>query len=77
MSTSNTNNNSAEIIVKGSVQERRLEKENYPDPNTLPLPAQEQRIVDVTLSEVVPGRYVSTMQGEVLARNFLVLMISC
>ena len=70
MSTSNTNNNSAEIIVKGSVQERRLEEENYPDPNTLPLPAQEQRIVDVTLSELVPGRYVSTTARRSIGKEF-------
>jgi hypothetical protein len=66
--TSNTDNNSAEIIVKGSVQERRLEEENYPDPNTLPLPSQEQRIVDVTLSELIPGRYVSTTARVVYLR---------
>ena len=69
MSTSNNNNNnSAEIIVKGSIQERRLEEENYPDPNTLPLPSQEQRIVDITLSELIPGRYVSTTARVVYLR---------
>jgi hypothetical protein len=70
MSTTNTpnNNNSVEIIVKGSVQERRLEEDNYPDPNTLPLPSQEQRIVDVTLSELIPGKYVSTTARVVYLR---------
>jgi hypothetical protein len=58
---STNSNNSAEIIVKGSAfQERGWEEENnYPDPNTLPLPSQEPRIADVTLSELVPGKYVS------------------
>src|SRR5918995_674164 len=60
MST-NSNNNSAEIMVKkSSFQEKGLEEDNYPDPNTLPLPSQEPRIADVTLSELIPGRYVST-----------------
>jgi hypothetical protein len=41
MSTNN-NNNSAEIIVKGfTFQEGGWgEEDNYPDPNTLPLPTQ-------------------------------------
>jgi hypothetical protein len=55
MST-NSGNNSAEIIVKGSTFQ---EEDSYPDPNTLPLPTQEPRIADVTLSEVIPGKYVS------------------
>jgi hypothetical protein len=62
MSTNNNNNNnnSAEIVVKSSIfQERGIEEDNYPDPNTLPLPSQGPRIADVTLSELVPGRYVS------------------
>src|ERR671910_2862914 len=58
MSTNNTN--STEIIAKSSFQEKGLEEDNYPDPNTLPLPSQEPRIADVTLSELVPGKYVST-----------------
>jgi hypothetical protein len=59
MSTNN-NNNSAETMVKRSTfQERGLVGEdNYPDPNTLPLPSQEPRISDVTLSELTPGKYV-------------------
>src|SRR5918995_1968837 len=60
MST-NSNNNSAEIMVKKSIsQETVREEDNYPDPNTLPLPSQEPRIADVTLSELIPGKYVST-----------------
>jgi hypothetical protein len=60
MSTNN-NNNSAEIMVKGSTfQETVREEDNYPDPNTLPLPSQDQRLTDVTLSELIPGKYVST-----------------
>ena len=47
-------------MVSGSTfQERNLEEDNYPDPNTLPLPIQGPRIADVTLSELIPGRYVS------------------
>jgi hypothetical protein len=67
---STNNNNSAEIIVKGSTfQEGRLDREdNYPDPNTLPLPSQEQRITDVTLSELIPGRYVSATARVVYLR---------
>jgi hypothetical protein len=59
---STNSNNSAEIIVKGSTfQERGWEGEDeYPDPNSLPLPSQEPRIADVKLSELVPGRYVTT-----------------
>lgn len=70
MSTSNTNtnNNSAEMVIKSSVQERILEEENYPDPNTLPLPSQEQRIEDVTLSELIPGRYISITARVVFLR---------
>lgn len=57
---STNNGNSAEIIVKGSTfQGRNPEEDNYPDPNTLPSPAQESRISDVTLSELIPGKYVS------------------
>src|SRR5919106_2253762 len=65
-----TNNNSpAEIIVKSSVfQKNGLEEDNYPDPSTLPLPSQEPRIPDVTLSELIPGRYVSTTARVVYLR---------
>src|SRR5215208_4701883 len=61
MSTNNSNN-SAEIMVKGSTFQERgwKEEDNYPDPNTLPLPSQEPRISDVTLSELIPGKYVSS-----------------
>src|ERR671910_2555698 len=60
MSTNNSSN-SAEITVNGSTfQETVREEDNYPDPNTLPLPSQESRIADVTLSELIPGKYVST-----------------
>src|ERR687892_1756573 len=68
MST-NSNNNSAEIMVKGSTfQETVREEDNYPDPNTLPLPSQESRIADVTLSELIPGKYVSTTARVVYLR---------
>jgi hypothetical protein len=63
------NNNTAETIVKGSTfQEKIQEEDNYPDPNTLPLPTQEPRIADFTLSELVPGRYVSTTARVVYLR---------
>jgi hypothetical protein len=67
---STNNNNSAEIIVKGSTfQERGWGEENsYPDPNTLPLPTQEPRIADVTLSELVPRKYVFTTARVVYLR---------
>jgi hypothetical protein len=66
---STNNNNSTEIIVKGSTfQYREREGDNYPDPNTLPLPAQEPRIADATLSELVPGKYVSTTARVVYLR---------
>jgi hypothetical protein len=68
MSTNN-NNNSAEIMVKGSTfQETVREEDNYPDPNTLPLPSQDQRLTDVTLSELIPGKYVSTTARVVYLR---------
>jgi hypothetical protein len=55
-----TDNNSTEIIAKGSTfQRREMEQEDYPDPATLPLPSQEPRIADVTLSELIPRRYIS------------------
>jgi hypothetical protein len=63
------NNNSAEIMVKGSTfQESLRGEETYPDPNTLPLPSQERRIADVTLSELIPGKYVSTTARVVYLR---------
>jgi hypothetical protein len=67
---STNNSNSAEIMVKGSTfQEGGWEGEDsYPDPNTLPLPSQEQRITDVTLSELIPGKYVSTAARVVYLR---------
>src|SRR5918998_4604253 len=69
MSTDNNSNNSAEIVVKSSIfQERGVEGDSDPDPNTLPLPSQEPRIADVTLSELVPGRYVSTTARVVYLR---------
>src|ERR687898_2274471 len=68
MST-NSNNNSAEIMVKKSIsQETVREEDNYPDPNTLPLPSQESRIADVTLAELIPGKYVSTTARVVYLR---------
>lgn len=54
-----TNDNSSEIIVKGSILQEIREEDNYPDPSTLPLPNHEPRISDVTLSELIPGKYVS------------------
>jgi hypothetical protein len=64
-----SNNNSADIIVKGSILQER-EEEDYPDPNTLPSPTQEPRIIEgeVTLSELVPGKYVSTTARVVYLR---------
>jgi hypothetical protein len=68
MST-NISNNSAEIMVKGSTfQETVREEDNYPDPDILPLPSQESRIADVTLSELIPGKYVSTTARVVYLR---------
>src|ERR687892_306024 len=68
MST-NISNNSAEIMVKGSTfQETVREEDNYPDPDILPLPSQEQRIADITLSELIPGKYVSTTARVVYLR---------
>src|SRR5215207_9374799 len=52
-------NNSTDIITKGPILQER--EEDYPDPNTLPSSAQEARITEeVTLSELIPGKYVST-----------------
>jgi hypothetical protein len=66
--SANNSNNSTEIITKSSFQERGLEEDNYPDPSTLPLPSQESRIADVTLSELIPGRYVSATARVVYLR---------
>jgi hypothetical protein len=69
---STNSNNSAEIVVKGSAfQERGWGggEDNYPDPNTLPLPTQEPRIADVTLSELAPGKYVSITARVVYLRS--------
>jgi hypothetical protein len=71
MSTNNnsdSNNNSSEIIGKGSILQEIKDEDNYPDPSTLPLSTQEPRISDVTLSELIPGRYVSTTARVVYLR---------
>src|SRR5215207_9440527 len=61
------NNNSADIITKGPILQER--EEDYPDPNTLPSSTQEARITEeVTLSELIPGRYVSTTARVVYLR---------
>jgi hypothetical protein len=64
-----TNNNSTDIIVKGPIFQER-EEEDYPDTSTLPLPSQEPRITEgeVTLSELTPGKYVSTTARVVFLR---------
>src|SRR5918995_3182712 len=52
-------NNSTDIITKGPILQER--EEDYPDPNSLPSSTQEARITEeVTLSELIPGKYVST-----------------
>jgi hypothetical protein len=38
-----SNNNLTDIIVKGPILQER--EEDYPDPNTLPLPSQEPRLI--------------------------------
>jgi hypothetical protein len=60
-------NNSADIIVKGTILQER--EDNYPDPSTLPVPTQEPRTAEVTLSELVPGKYVSTTARVVYLRT--------
>jgi hypothetical protein len=60
-------NNSADIIVKGPILQER--EDTYPDPSTLPLPSQEPRIADVTLSELIPGKYISTTARVVYLRT--------
>jgi hypothetical protein len=62
-----TTNNSADIIVKGPILLER--EESYPDPSTLPLPSQESRIAEVTLSELTPGKYVSATARVVYLRT--------
>jgi hypothetical protein len=62
-----TTNNSADIIIKGPILQER--EENYPDPSTLPLPSQEPRIAGVTLSELIPGKYVTTTARVVYLRT--------
>jgi hypothetical protein len=53
------NSSKPDIIVKKPAFQER-EENYYPDPSTLPLPSQESRIAEVTLSDLVPGKYVST-----------------
>jgi hypothetical protein len=60
-------NNSADIIVKGPVLQEK--EDSYPDPSTLPLPSQEPRIAEVTLSDLTPGKYVSTIARVVYLRT--------
>jgi hypothetical protein len=62
-------NNSTDIIVKGSIFLER-EEDDYPVPTTLPSPTQEPRIKEeeVILSELVPGKYVSTTARVVFLR---------
>jgi hypothetical protein len=57
----NTNNSNTDIIVRRPAFQER-EEDHYPDPSTLPLPSQEPKIAiaEVTLSDLVPGKYVST-----------------
>jgi hypothetical protein len=67
-------NNSADTILKGTIFQEKKEKEDYPDPTTLPLPpslpsSQESRLSDATLSELTPGKYVSTTARVVYLRT--------
>ena len=62
-----TINNSADIIVKGPILQER--EDNYPDPSPLPLPSQEPRVAEVTLSELIPGKYISTTARVVYLRT--------
>jgi hypothetical protein len=54
------------IIINHSLRNNRKRpafqeiEDDYPDPSTLPLPSQEPRIAEVTLSDLEPGKYVST-----------------
>jgi hypothetical protein len=54
-----TNSSKPDIIIKKTAFQER-EENCYPDPSTFPLPSQESRIAEVTLSDLVPGKYVST-----------------
>jgi hypothetical protein len=58
-----SNNNSTDTIVTGPTLQGR-EEEDYPDPTALPLPTQEPRVTEeeVTLSELVPGKFVRQEQ---------------
>jgi hypothetical protein len=68
-------NHSADIILKGTISQQKKEEEDYPDPTTLPSPpslpsSQESRIAEeVTLSELIPGKYVSTTARVVYLRT--------
>jgi hypothetical protein len=67
-------NNSADIMLKGTISQEKKEKEDYPDPTTLPSPpslpsSQKSRLSDVTLSELTPGKYVSTTARVVYLRT--------
>jgi hypothetical protein len=64
----NTNNSNTDIIVKRPAFQER-EEDYYPDPNTLPLPSQEPMIAEVTLSDLEPGKYVSTTARIVYLRT--------
>jgi hypothetical protein len=63
-------NNSADIVLKRIISQQKKE-DDYPDPYKLPLPSQGPRIAteEVTLSELVPGRYVSTTARVVYLRT--------
>ena len=65
-----TNDNSSEIIVKGSILQEIREEDNYPDPSTLPLPNHEPRISDVTLSESIQLR-LNIVKRETLSINWI------
>ena len=69
-------NNSTDIIVRGPILQER--EENYPDPSTLPLPAQEKRLSeDLLLCECkVPlqmARYVEQHTRELIIRFIAML----
>ena len=55
--------------MKGPILQEKEREDNYPEPSTLPLPSQEPRIAEVTLSELVPGKYVSTTARVVYLRT--------
>jgi hypothetical protein len=60
MSANTNNSNNPDIIVKRPAFQE-MEEDYYPDPSTLPLPSQEDRITiaEVALSDLAPGKYVS------------------